>query len=1820
MKNNLVTNLRNRLIAVLFLCFYGTLLHGQNCNFPAPVITTDFTSQCILYDDKHDPIPDPNLCWKVCENGQVGYHIQPVTGHTYVWTVGGGGILSGQGTTDIEVQWNVAGSGVVQVTQTDATGCSISVEHCITIIPTPEAFFTTQPFNDSQTNQVLQVCSGTTVHFLGHVKQASVQSPIASWYWDFRDPASGNDNTSTDQDDNHIFTLPGSYQVQLTITNQCGCTATAYMIIEVTPDEAVEIQCPTPVCEGASDTYSVNVQCPPQQGGQYLWTISPPSAGVITSNTPYGNTITVHWLDGSNGPGIVSFTGVNCLTNCNAVASMIVPIISSNANIQGSSLICTDNLVAQYSVPAMPGSLFSWSITGGTFVSGQNTNSVIVKWADCTTPPCAGSIGVTYVNSFFECPDGNSIMNITIKPPVTVTGDQTICSGAVATYSINATQQFEWTLLDNTGSVIYGPLVQSAPFIIPANITGTLSPGSYTVQVNDFSGNYCTPTVNYSITVNPTPPSPTALSGEMKPCAGASYLYTCTPFNPTNVLNWTVTGGTPATGNGSTLSISWGTTMPYTISVTEYDPNTGCVSLPINLSPVKKVFIMPDVCALTEDIAGTAVPLSLDCTSPTPVGKSCLNTHKTYKIANWSSYNIDLYEISILPSDIGSVVSATVNANDEMVLEIQWNNTLQLNTIIKFDTYTCGGINPYFTFRLDVKGGAPFTITGPNPACDNVPATFNITPQPAAGTYNYANYTWNWGDFVGSSGQNFPYDPAGIIHVYSIDGSGISTFPITVTLDVDGCLSSASSAVTVNPGPGAYIGSSLFCLSTVPITLTALPAGQNSYQWSTGATTPSITINAAANYTVTITGANGCVDMASIAVPDCPVACPDLIGYTIQFNTPVFNTAFGSVTIGGTISGGPITGYVIDWGDNTTPLIVTTTNTSFSNITHTYEYQGNYNICVTVYNTINGVVHCYSDCVSLNIPVKAYIYSHISCPSAATPGAYNFTFNASVFSTNPINSYQWLFDGGNIGNGPISNTIPVSPTGNHTVSVTVTTSSGYTCTQNNTLNQLLIPTPPGAAFTIAPNPPFCEKQTVVNFNFTGSVTQVHHALWDFGDGASYAPLFPTSVQHIDAQRVYDAFSIPTYHVELKVYDNYGCYYTDDDYVSVYENRLNGFPIPPLNSFCPGASKTLGYYPDVLQGGGNSIIPTDYLWSTGAVTPTLPVHSTGQYYITVFDAASGCKYVSPRFADVSVYNVPNLIVRGKSDYCQGEAVFFDGYSGNGSYEWQPLPGGLMLAPPSTNLQASAIHIAPPATGTYTVTLMLTTADGCSTLVSKTFNVLDPPTVPLVAVQPTPGCENNAVTLTATNWAATLVLNWSQGGNTNPITVPNTGNYNAIFTDPASGCTSQSAIVRVNANPDISWLVSGCLDRCDNDQNHIVIPGSYGISYARWTWIINSQYLNAPYSGYASPVGDLDINNALAGGGTLAPGSYIVQLELVSDMGCKITTDPIYVTVRTCPCKITEVREDWYQCLGTDLNGQSFYHFQFTVHFNNLIPTGTFTLAPNPPGGNTNITPWTYQVNGNDVMIEGILGFYQIDDILPCFTLTYTDPDPSLSCTYTFCVKPPDCPTPKCGWEMEMDEIYCINLDANGNQTYAVNLNVSLPPGNWSAMYSLSSGTLTGFPASTTGGGITALQGIFTDLPPTNGQMCLYVNFYDVMTGDYCFVYKCFNLPDCNGGGTGNTRLTAALKEQHADEPQLTIMPNPASSQALVQFVLPAASGKDLNSVLTLTNARGAVINIRHIMANTGFVRYNTSMLPEGMYYLTISTDGKTVLTQKFSVIK
>ena len=70
-------------------------------------------------------------CWKTCSlihpqitgdadacpSNTATYNVQAVTGTTYNWTVNGGTIISGQGTAQIQVQWNNDTAGTVDVVQ-----------------------------------------------------------------------------------------------------------------------------------------------------------------------------------------------------------------------------------------------------------------------------------------------------------------------------------------------------------------------------------------------------------------------------------------------------------------------------------------------------------------------------------------------------------------------------------------------------------------------------------------------------------------------------------------------------------------------------------------------------------------------------------------------------------------------------------------------------------------------------------------------------------------------------------------------------------------------------------------------------------------------------------------------------------------------------------------------------------------------------------------------------------------------------------------------------------------------------------------------------------------------------------------------------------------------------------------------------------------------------------------------------------------------------------------------------------------------------------------------------------------------------------------------------------------------------------------------------------------------------------------------------------------------------------------------------------------------------------------------------------------------
>jgi len=72
---------------------------------------------------------------------------------------------------------------------------------------------------------------------------------IASWSWDFGDPASGVDNTSTATNPTHIFANPGTYTVTLTVTSSSGCTSTLSQQLEVFAPPTVSFDDPPIACE-----------------------------------------------------------------------------------------------------------------------------------------------------------------------------------------------------------------------------------------------------------------------------------------------------------------------------------------------------------------------------------------------------------------------------------------------------------------------------------------------------------------------------------------------------------------------------------------------------------------------------------------------------------------------------------------------------------------------------------------------------------------------------------------------------------------------------------------------------------------------------------------------------------------------------------------------------------------------------------------------------------------------------------------------------------------------------------------------------------------------------------------------------------------------------------------------------------------------------------------------------------------------------------------------------------------------------------------------------------------------------------------------------------------------------------------------------------------------------------------------------------------------------------------------------------------------------------------------------------------------------------
>lgn len=326
---------------------------------------------------------------------------------------------------------------------------------------------------------------------------------------------------------------------------------------------------------------------------------------------------------------------------------------------------------------------------------------------------------------------------------------------------------------------------------------------------------------------------------------------------------------------------------------------------------------------------------------------------------------------------------------------------------------------PVVTLNLDPSGvcanASPLALSGGNPA---------------GGTYS-------------GTGMNLgSFDPA-------IAGIGVHTITYTF-IDTNGCQSSASDMIMVNPLPVVIINPTAPVICLGESVLLSVPAG-NSYLWSTGDTTANIQLSPVGTsiYSVTSTNSFGCSQSASVTVTvnPLPTVSVDPMSDTICEGSWVTLSASGAISYA--------------WSTGSTSPVITISPASSTSFT------------VTGTNALG----C-SDVATSVITVLPAPSLQISPanPIICAGGSINLLASGAQ-------SYSW-------NTGSTLDNITVSPSATTTYSLTGTDVNGCTSESSITVTVNALP----AAFTVGGGGAYCAGTTGPEVTLSGSVSGVNYRL------------------------------------------------------------------------------------------------------------------------------------------------------------------------------------------------------------------------------------------------------------------------------------------------------------------------------------------------------------------------------------------------------------------------------------------------------------------------------------------------------------------------------------------------------------------------------------------------------------------------------------------------------------------------------------------------------------------------------------------------------
>lgn len=154
------------------------------------------------------------------------------------------------------------------------------------------------------------------------------------------------------------------------------------------------------------------------------------------------------------------------------------------------------------------------------------------------------------------------------------------------------------------------------------------------------------------------------------------------------------------------------------------------------------------------------------------------------------------------------------------------------------------------------------------PATACIATSVSFSDESVVADESLAQYSWDFGDGNTSTDKN----PN---HAYSSSG----TFDVTLEVSYDGftsCTSQHTEQIVVNGALNVALSSTASSICDGESAVLSVDGTYDSYQWSTGETTASITVEEGGTYTVNVTDTNGCEGSSDILIDQFPLPTVEL--------------------------------------------------------------------------------------------------------------------------------------------------------------------------------------------------------------------------------------------------------------------------------------------------------------------------------------------------------------------------------------------------------------------------------------------------------------------------------------------------------------------------------------------------------------------------------------------------------------------------------------------------------------------------------------------------------------------------------------------------------------------------------------------------------------------------------------------------------------------------------------------------------------------------------------------------------------------------------